>query len=101
MKTCKDIKTIKHLQNLAIAVFNREIPGTLPLSGLKPGHEGVVLFTSMDEPKCYGWKNELRNPEHEAPGAVAIDFYGNIWVAVGGNDYDGAEQWELHHKQQT
>jgi len=52
---------------------------------------GVVLIWQGQE---YGWKNELRDPQSERPGAYAVDAKGNIWKAVGGNDYDGAERWE-------
>ncbi|MGP9772199.1 hypothetical protein [Halomonas citrativorans] len=52
---------------------------------------GVVLTWQGEE---YGWKNELRDPQSERPGAYAIDAKGNTWKAVGGNDYDGAERWE-------
>ena len=51
---------------------------------------GFVLFF---DGKIYGWKNELRNPEAERPGAIAVDVEGNQWLAIGGNDYDGAERW--------
>lgn len=52
---------------------------------------GVVLIWQGQE---YGWKNELRDPQSERPGAYAVDAKGNAWQAVGGNDYDGAERWE-------
>lgn len=51
---------------------------------------GVVL---VFEGKVYGWKNELRDPQHDQPGAIAVDPDGRAWVAEGGNDYDGAERW--------
>lgn len=101
MQICKNIAAVKNLQQLAVKVFNREIPGQMPEGERKPGHEGVVLFTGIENPEYYCWKNELRDPNHEEPGAVAIDFYGNIWIAVDGNDYDGAERWELYHAQHT
>ncbi|MCL3946360.1 hypothetical protein M4Z81_25870, partial [Escherichia coli] len=31
---------------------------------------GVVLLW---QGAVYGWKNELRDPQHEQPGAVAVD----------------------------
>ena len=52
---------------------------------------GIVLFFHGN---IYGWKNELRNPECEQPGAVAIDRHGNQWVASGGDPYNGADRWE-------
>ncbi len=43
---------------------------------------------------AYGWKDRLRDPQHERPGALAIDPRGVIFEAVGGNDQDGAKAWE-------
>ena len=60
---------------------------------------GVVLFFEGEQ---YGWKNALRNPESEKPGAIAIDSEGNQWKAVGGDDYNGAEKWEaINHNKPT
>lgn len=56
-----------------------------------PGHQGGIVL--IWEESVYGWKNELRNPESEQPGALAIDSDGQIYVAEGGNDYDGATSW--------
>ena len=55
----------------------------------QPG--GVVLVWAG---QVYGWKNELRDPQHERPGALALDADGGILEAVGGNDQDGARAWE-------
>lgn len=52
---------------------------------------GVVLIHAGT---AYGWKDTLRNPEHEMPGNVAVDAEGRVYRACGGNDYDGAERWE-------
>lgn len=52
---------------------------------------GVVLIW---EGKVYGWKNELRDPGDEKPGAIAVDVAGAAWKAQGGNNHDGAERWE-------
>lgn len=52
---------------------------------------GVVL---VFDGEAYGWKNTLRDPQHERPGAMAVDVEGRVWIAKGGNDYDGAERWE-------
>jgi hypothetical protein len=55
------------------------------------GHAGgvVVIFNG----EVSGWMNELRDPQHWAPGCIAIDADGNAWLATGGNDYDGAARW--------
>jgi len=44
--------------------------------------------------KVQGWVNELRDPQHWCPGCLAIDTVGKQWRAVGGNDYDGAAEWQ-------
>ena len=51
---------------------------------------GVVLIWDGE---AYGWKNVLRDPQHERPGAIAVDAEGNMFIAEGGNDYDGAKCW--------
>lgn len=57
----------------------------------KRGHEtGVVLFWRS---LAYGWKNTLRDPQHERPGALAVDADGRVFQAIDGNDYDGAQRW--------
>lgn len=39
--------------------------------------------------EAYGWKDKLRNPEHELPGSYAIDDENHIFIATGVNDYGG------------
>ena len=56
-----------------------------------PTHDGGVVLIWNGE--AYGWKNTLRDPQQERPGVYAVDLSGNVWVAVGGNDYDGAHKW--------
>ncbi|MFG3454534.1 MULTISPECIES: antirestriction protein ArdR [Stutzerimonas] len=51
---------------------------------------GVVLLW---QGAVYGWKNCLRDANHEQPGAYAIDEAGHVFVAEGGNGYDGAKCW--------
>ncbi|HHH0405314.1 TPA: antirestriction protein ArdR [Yersinia enterocolitica] len=53
---------------------------------------GVVLIWN-DE--VYGWKNSLRDPQDEQPGAIAVDIVGGVFVAEGGNCDDGANAWRL------
>jgi len=53
--------------------------------------DGIVLVYAG---QVYGWKNELRDPQHERPGALALDAEGGVWEAMGGNDQDGARAWE-------
>ncbi|HBP6526409.1 TPA: antirestriction protein ArdR [Pseudomonas aeruginosa] len=51
---------------------------------------GVVLVW---EGKAYGWKDRLRDARHERPGAYAVDESGSVFLAEGGDDYDGAKCW--------
>lgn len=71
---------IEEIRNIAAQwrQANQENPG------------GVVLIW---QGAVYGWKNELRDPQHEQPGAVAVDETGAVFVAEGGNEYDGAKCW--------
>lgn len=43
---------------------------------------GWIAALSMADPRGY------------MPGAVAVSVGGDLFLAVGGNDYDGAERWE-------
>lgn len=52
---------------------------------------GVVVIY---DGQVSGWMNELRDPQHWCPGCIAVDQDGNQWQAVGGNDYDGANEWK-------
>jgi len=54
------------------------------------GRGGVIVLFDGD---AQGWVNELRNPEHWRPGCVAVDEVGCSWIAVGGNERDGAKAW--------
>ena len=51
---------------------------------------GVVLIWNGS---VYGWKDKLRNAEHERPEAIAVDPLGNLFIAQGGNDQTGAKHW--------
>lgn len=53
-------------------------------------HGGVVLVWQGE---VYGWKNCLRDAVHERPGAYAIDEYGHVFMAEGGDDQNGARCW--------
>ena len=56
-----------------------------------PGHAGGVVLVWSGE--GYGWKNCLRDADHERPGALAVDADGNVYRAEGGDDQDGALAW--------
>jgi hypothetical protein len=57
---------------------------------------GVVLIWQS---AVYGWKNCLRDAAHERPGAYAayaayaVDEVGHVFIAEGGDDYNGAKCW--------
>ena len=55
--------------------------------------DGIVLFY---QGRICGWKNTLRNPEQERPNVLAVDFYGNIFMTAGGDEYHGAEEWRIY-----
>ncbi|RML68641.1 hypothetical protein ALP42_200096 [Pseudomonas savastanoi pv. nerii] len=59
-------------------------------AGNQEHRDGVVLVW---EGEVYGWKNELRDPASERPGACAVDKAGLVFRAEGGDDYNGAEAW--------
>ena len=59
-------------------------------AGNQEHHGGVVL---VFEGKVYGWKNELRDPACERPGAYAVDKAGLVFKAEGGDEYNGAKAW--------
>ncbi len=60
---------------------------------------GVVVINRSGE--ACGWVNCLRDPSHWEPGCRAVDVNGSQWLAVGGNDYDGAERWEQNESDEA
>ena len=52
--------------------------------------KGILLI--WDGQVC-GWKNCLRDPEHERPGVIAVDIFGVVYRAEGGDEYHGAKAW--------
>ena len=53
--------------------------------------EGIVLIFRG---RAYGWKNALRDPNHEKPGVYAVDAAGAVFRAIGGDAYNGAAGWK-------
>lgn len=51
---------------------------------------GIVMIW---EGEVYAWKNEVRDPQCERRGVYAVDEAGQIFIALGGDDYNGAERW--------
>lgn len=56
-------------------------------------HQGGIVLVWQGS--VYGWKNELRDPQHEQPGAFAVDPTGQVYIAEGGDSYNGAARWAL------
>ena len=56
-----------------------------------PEHTGGVVL--IWKGAVYGWKNCLRDAHQEQPGAYAVDEGGHVFIAEGGNEYDGAKCW--------
>ncbi|MCF7964194.1 MAG: hypothetical protein K9L79_01505 [Methylobacter tundripaludum] len=54
--------------------------------------KGGVIVVYQNE--VQGWVNELRDPQHWTPGCIATDSVGNQWKAAGGNEQDGAAEWQ-------
>ncbi|WP_117140472.1 hypothetical protein [Pseudomonas amygdali] len=51
---------------------------------------GIVLIWQS---AVYGWKDSLRDASHESPGVFAVDETGHIFIAQGGDEYNGAQCW--------
>lgn len=54
-------------------------------------HRGGVVLVWQG--LVYGWKDALRDASHERPGVYAVDEEGHVFIAEGGDDYNGAECW--------
>lgn len=58
----------------------------------------IVIFDGV----VNSWVNELRDPNHWAPGCIAVDESGNEWIAEGGDRQHGADRWEpVSHRTRT
>lgn len=55
----------------------------------RPG--GVVIIFKG---QAGGWMDKLREPHRYEPGCIAVDTNGNQFLAVGGDPYNGAEEWQ-------
>lgn len=51
---------------------------------------GVVVIYSA---RVTGRMDALRDPQHWQPGCYAVTCEGDVYEAVGGDDYNGAQQW--------
>ena len=50
----------------------------------------VVVFQGQ----AGGWMDKLRDPHCWEPGCIAVDTDGNQFLAVGGDPYNGAKEWQ-------
>lgn len=51
---------------------------------------GYVVFY---ESEVAGWSHDFPRAEAYAPYCVAVDVAGKEWVALGGNEQEGAQRW--------
>lgn len=59
-----------------------------------PGHDGGYV-TSWRLRAGPGWTSDLSNPSRFRPGCLAISASGQVFVASGGEYWNGAEKWSL------
>ena len=61
----------------------------------KPDTPKGGYVTIMNGVAC-GWSLDIKERASSfMPGCWAIDTLGNKWLAIGGNDYDGAAEWQM------
>lgn len=51
---------------------------------------GFVVFY---EGEVAGWSHDFPRAEAYVPCCVAVDVVGKEWVALGGNEHEGAQRW--------
>lgn len=54
--------------------------------------KGGVVILYFDVPTA--WCEVLPEARGWAPGCVAVDEEGRTWIASGGNENDGAREWQ-------
>lgn len=66
-------------------------------SNIRPAnaHHGYVIVNCFGT--VAGWVESLSHPQHWEPHCRAVDVHGSQWLATGGNEYDGAEEWTPTH----
>lgn len=75
------VSDLHKARTLAAQAFKNEVFGS--------GGFVVVLNGAVS-----GWVASLDHPEGWEPGCIAVDDVGRVWLAFGGNQYDGAASWE-------
>jgi hypothetical protein len=61
----------------------------------KDSHELTGGFVTFYEGKACQWKDRFPPAKEFVPEVEMIDEDGSRWKAAGGDDYIGAEKWEL------
>lgn len=51
-------------------------------------------FVTLCDGVVTGWKLELKHPETEAPGSLAISENEEIFISFGGDDVNGSIGWK-------
>lgn len=54
---------------------------------------GYVVITGIGGWHVTGWTIDLTHPGNWVPGCYAVDIDGRIYIATGGDDYHGAQEW--------
>lgn len=72
-------------------MYSAEITQAAKWRSMNPGYFGgwVLLCDGV----VTGWKRELKNPETEIPGSLAINEKGEVFIATGGDENQGATGW--------
>ncbi|WP_221801664.1 hypothetical protein [Oceanobacter mangrovi] len=87
------MNTLDQNKLVALAADYRQANADNPAIDFSTGF--VIVY--RDE--AWGWSLKP-SPSSWKPGTIAIDPTGNIEIAVGGNDYDGADTWEVAQPEQ-
>lgn len=64
------------------------------VTSIKPDYleEGVVVISP--EGQVCGWCRSLPFPHEWRPGSILVNADRVVFVAVGGDDYNGAHEWQ-------
>ena len=51
-------------------------------------------FVRIFDGKPYGWCADMGSPNTERPHAFIVGYNGDVFEAIGGDDYNGAKEWQ-------
>lgn len=71
----------------------RDKASTFRLDGAAPDSSVVVFFLGVLQGWSVGPDGHLPNAADWRPGSIALDLAGEVWIACGGSDLDGADHW--------